>query len=61
MTLIKSTLFKTSFLLIILIWFTNCNNDINENQILDDSQQIKTKFTLENFKDSFIKENLIVN
>ena len=55
-------LLKSALLLFIAISFTNCDNQ-NDGLTtpLNDIQQIQKEFTLNNFNDSYIKENLIVN
>ncbi|MFI0429473.1 hypothetical protein [Mariniflexile sp. HMF6888] len=57
----KQQLLKLVLLLIISISLINCNKEEVRQTSLNDIQQIQGGFTLENFNDPYIKENLIVD
>ncbi len=57
----KQTFLKTMLLFFITISFTNCDKEDNSEVELTEIQKIQSKFSLENFENPFVKNNLLID
>ncbi|NMH86227.1 hypothetical protein [Flavivirga algicola] len=57
----KQIFLKTTFLFLIIIFFTNCNKENIRETPINDIQKIRNEFSIENFNDNTIKDNLSIN
>ncbi|GAA3613173.1 hypothetical protein Q4Q39_03780 [Flavivirga amylovorans] len=57
----KQILLRTTLLFFITIFFTNCNKENIGDVPVNNIQKIKRQFSLENFNDNTIKDNLHIN
>ena len=57
----KQTLLKTFLLFLITIYFTGCENEDVNQTTLNHIEQIKKSFSLSDYNDDFVKNNLVID